>query len=297
MAREMADLGFSHIELSHGIRITLVPGILKAVEEGMVRIGTTHNFCPLPMGVLKAAPNLFEPSSQDSRERSQWQRHTKRSIDFAAQVGAPALVCHLGSVRFLFFNPIRSIESYLTRHPDAVASGDKDYRARLDKAVAKLRKRMPPFWENTQSGLRDILAYATEKGVTLALENRESFEELPVDADFPAFLASMPPPAPAGYWHDTGHAQLKQDLGLINHRAQLEANAARQLGFHLHDVSAEGNDHQAIGSGRVDFQMVSQYWKPEHLLTIELSPRATVEDVIASKKRVESLMQERGFQI
>ena len=52
MLREMADLGFSHVELSHGIRITLVPGILKAVEEGVIKIGSTHNFCPLPTGIV-----------------------------------------------------------------------------------------------------------------------------------------------------------------------------------------------------------------------------------------------------
>jgi len=296
MVREMVDLGFSHIELSHGIRITLVPGILKAVEDGVVRISSTHNFCPLPMGVLRAAPNLFEPSSSDPRERDQWLRHTRRSLDFGAQVGAQALVCHLGGVRFFFFNPIRAVDAYLRKHPEAVTSGDKDYQALLAKAVAKLRKRMPSFWEHTQAGVRDILAYAALKGVKLGLENRERFEELPIDADFPAFLAGMPPPAPAGYWHDTGHAQIKQDLGLIDHRAQLEANSSRQLGFHLHDVDAEGSDHQAVGSGRVDFEMVSTFWRPEHLLTIELSPRATVEDVVASKERVESLMRERGFE-
>jgi len=38
MLREMADLGFTHAELSHGIRITLVPGILKAVEEGTIEL-------------------------------------------------------------------------------------------------------------------------------------------------------------------------------------------------------------------------------------------------------------------
>ena len=59
MVQEMAGLGFGHVELSHGIRITLVPGILRAVEEGMVKIGYTHNFCPLPTGVNHAAPNLF----------------------------------------------------------------------------------------------------------------------------------------------------------------------------------------------------------------------------------------------
>ena len=34
MLKEMAKLGFEYIELSHGIRITLVPGILRGVEEG-----------------------------------------------------------------------------------------------------------------------------------------------------------------------------------------------------------------------------------------------------------------------
>ncbi len=36
MLTEMAELGFRHVELSHGIRITLVPGIMKAVEEGVI---------------------------------------------------------------------------------------------------------------------------------------------------------------------------------------------------------------------------------------------------------------------
>ena len=59
MLREMADLGYEYIELSHGIRITLVPGILKAVEEGVVKISSTHNFCPLPTEVVQAAPPQF----------------------------------------------------------------------------------------------------------------------------------------------------------------------------------------------------------------------------------------------
>ena len=67
MLCEMAELGFTHVELSHGIRITLVPGIMRAIEEGVIKIGTTHNFCPLPTGVNSAAPNLFEPSATDHR--------------------------------------------------------------------------------------------------------------------------------------------------------------------------------------------------------------------------------------
>ena len=69
MLQEMAGLGFEYVELSHGVRITLVPGILKAVEEGVIKIATCHNFCPLPTGVTHAAPNLYMPSSRDPRER------------------------------------------------------------------------------------------------------------------------------------------------------------------------------------------------------------------------------------
>jgi hypothetical protein len=36
--------------------------------------------------------------------------------------------------------------------------------------------------------------------------------------------------------------------------------------------------------------MVSEFWRPEHLLTLELSPRIPVEDVRSSKQRIEALM-------
>ena len=150
MLREMADLGYEYVELSHGIRITLVPGILKAVEEGIVKISSTHNFCPLPTGVVQAAPNLFQPSVAEHREHDQWLRHTKRSIDFAAQVKAQVLVCHLGSVTFFWFDPARNIRNYLRDHHDAGRGGDDQaYQALLAKSLTRLRKRMGPFWEQT----------------------------------------------------------------------------------------------------------------------------------------------------
>jgi len=293
MLKEMADLGFSHVELSHGIRITLVPGILRAVEEGLIKVGSTHNFCPLPTGVVQAAPNLFQPSSRDFREHDQWVRQTKRSIDFTAQVKARVLVCHLGSVSFFWSNPGRKLKEYLRAHPDAVREGDPKYAVLVAKALEKLRKRMQPFWEQTQASVREVFAYAAEKKVMLGFENREKFEELPLDADCADFVAGLPDGAPAGYWHDTGHADIKQSMGLLDHRAHLEKNASRMIGFHLHDVSAAGQDHQPIGAGQIDFKMISEFWRPEHLLVLELSPRVKTEDVAESKRHVEALLAER----
>ncbi|HWA08048.1 MAG TPA: sugar phosphate isomerase/epimerase [Opitutaceae bacterium] len=290
MLREMAGLGFDHAELSHGIRITLVPGILKAVEEGVIRIGSTHNFCPLPTGVSHAAPNLFEPSALESREHDQWLRQTKRSIDFAAQVKARVLVCHLGSVRFFWFNPARALSRYADAHPGVALPADKSYQNLLAKSLVRMRKRMGPFWERVKQSVNEVLDYAAKKQVKLGFENREKFEELPLDDDYLSFLEGLPAGAFAGYWHDTGHADIKQTMGLLDHRAHLQKMAPRLIGFHLHDVSKEGRDHQPIGSGEIDFGMVSEFWRPEHLLTIELSPRVDVEGVQASRQRVLELL-------
>jgi sugar phosphate isomerase/epimerase len=291
MLQEMAQLGFEHVELSHGIRIPLVPGIMRAVEEGVVKISSTHNFCPLPTGIMRAAPNLFEPSSLDDSERDQWLRHTKRSIDFAAHLKASAVVCHLGSVRFRWFNPARKVSAHLQRHPGAGRSADdSEYRALLEKSTARLRKKMPPYWSRVKANVDAVLDYARQNGVVLGFENRERFEELPLDSDHLEFLESFGPGAPVGYWHDTGHADIKEGMGLLQHRAHLETLAPRTLGFHLHDVNAEGHDHQPIGTGHIDFEMISRFWRPGHFLTLELSPRISVDAVRDSKRRLEDLI-------
>ncbi len=291
MLKEMAALGFEYVELSHGIRLTLVPGILQALDEGIVKVASTHNFCPLPTGVVQAAPNLFMPSELDRKQHEQWLRHTKRSIDFAKQVKARAMVLHLGAVEFFWFNPSRKLSKYMDSHPDKVPGGPK-YQAMLGKAFEKLRERMTPYWAQVRASIEEILPYAQDKGVKLGFENREKFDELPVDADFPAFLQSLSRPDAGGYWHDTGHAALKEMMGAIQHKQQLADNADKILGFHLHDV-ADGHDHQPIGSGKVDFAGISQFWKPQHLLTIEFGPRITVDEVIDSKAKIEVLIAAR----
>jgi sugar phosphate isomerase/epimerase len=293
MLQEIAGLGFGHVELSHGIRINLVPGVLQAVEESIVKVASCHNFCPLPPGVGHAAPNLYRPSSADDRERDQWLRQSKRTIDFAAQVKAQKVVLHLGSVEFFWFNPTRGVEAYYEAHPDTDLTQDAAYQKLLAKALGRLKARMPAYWTRTRECLAQLLPYAEQKGVQLGFENREAFDELPLDADHSELVASLARPGACGYWHDAGHAQIKHGMGLLNHREHLEKNAGNLIGFHLHDVSKEGQDHQPIGTGRVDFEMVSGFWRPEHTLVLEFSPRLTVEQVLASKRQVDDLLVRR----
>ena len=79
MLREIKELGFEYAELSHGTRISLLPGILEAVDAGEIKISSLHNFCPLPMGVNNAAPNLYQFSSERPRERELAVRYTLKT--------------------------------------------------------------------------------------------------------------------------------------------------------------------------------------------------------------------------
>lgn len=293
MVKEMADLGFKQIELSHGIRISLVPGILQALEEGLVKISTVHNFCPLPRSVQHAAPNLYQPSAPDARERMLWKNYTEQTMDFALKVNAELIVMHSGSAWFFFGYPEAKFDKWLEESDLRIADylGDKAFLKQRDKAMKRIGRAAKKLMPQIKQSYETILPKAKEQGIRFGLENREGMEEMPLDDKFADFLDDLGEPETFSYWHDTGHAQIKHQLGLLDHREHLEANAERLAGFHLHDVSESGRDHQVPGTGTIDFKMIAEFVRPEHLLTLELSPKLTTQEVLASRDYILSVFE------
>src|SRR5439155_1497233 len=89
---------FDLIELGHGIRLSLMPGIQKMFDAGQVRFSSLHNFCPLPVEVMMASPDCYQFSAVSSEERERAVKQTLQTIDFAARLDAPFVVLHLGEV-------------------------------------------------------------------------------------------------------------------------------------------------------------------------------------------------------
>jgi sugar phosphate isomerase/epimerase len=288
MVAEMVGLGFKRIELSHGIRISLVPGILQAVQEGVVEISSVHNFCPLPNHVQHAAPNLFQPSAVDSRECGLWRRYTEQTLDFAVKVGAKRVVMHSGSTWYFFASPKVKLGQWLEQSDIQAVDllDDADFIKQRDWAIKRVKKASVSAMRRIQANYQEVIPLAKERDVFLCLENREGIEEMPIDANYANFLKELSEPEHVGYWHDTGHAQIKHQLGLLDHREHLTAMADRLTGFHLHDVSMGGRDHQVPGTGTIDFRMIAEFVRPEHTLVLELSPRLTVEQVLASREYI-----------
>ncbi|MBE0540883.1 MAG: sugar phosphate isomerase/epimerase [Verrucomicrobia bacterium] len=279
MLREIRELGFSHVELSHGTRISLLPGILEAVGAGEMKISSLHNFCPLPMGVNRSAPNLYQFSAEKPRERELAIRYTLKTLEFAERVNAPLVVLHLGSIE---------MKDYTDKLKDLVARGDKDtpkYQQLCEEIIEKREARKEKFVERTYDTLRKILPQAEERGIKLGVENREALEEIPLESDFTFFFREFTSPSVA-YWHDTGHAQIKENLGFIHHVLHLESMADRLAGFHIHDVQPPARDHCEPGTGTVDFAALKPLVQPHHLKVFEFSPMLTVEEVTRGAEHV-----------
>lgn len=291
MLEEIADLGFEWTELSHGVRITLVPGIHKAIQDGIIKVISVHNFCPLPHGTQHAAPNLYEPSSLDERERTQWLKYSCRTVDFASEVGAKYMVIHLGSVHFFWRGVVDKLTKYLDNKKPADPFSDDRYQEMLGKAQEKLRQKKEKHMELLHDSLDALVPYAEEKGVTLGFENREDLEELPLDEDMPPLLDEYSAYQNVGFWYDPGHSQEKNDYGVLTPEQTLEQNGPFMKGVHFQDYTEEGKGHRALGDGLIDFDPIFQYLKPETPCILELSPSASPEGILRSKDYLEEKLR------
>lgn len=290
MLKEIADLGFEYVELSHGVRIPLVAGILRAVDEKVIKISSVHNFCPLPMGINFAAPNIYQPTGTGKQEKAMWYRNTLKTIDFAERVGATLMVIHSGSVQFLFGNPGDKLETMRRKEilgQEPSESTLAAYEHLKGKTLSKLRRKRTSAMNRLVDAYESILPAAKGKGVRIAIENREGIQELPIDTEMKDLLERLGEPEWFGYWHDAGHAELKHRLGLLDHSTMLRENTARQFGFHLHDVSKSDRDHRPLGTGVIDWPMVRSFMRPDQLFVLELSPRLKTKEVVASKRFAE----------
>jgi sugar phosphate isomerase/epimerase len=272
MLREIRDLGFEFAELSHGIRVSLMPGILEAVDAGEIKISSLHNFCPLPMGVTRAAPNLYQFSAEKPLERELAIKHTLKTFEFASRVKAPIVVLHLGSIE---------MKDYTGKLSEMLERGEKG-SPKYEKLCAEISKvreaKKEKFVARVYDTLRKLLPEAEKRGLKLGCENRQALEEIPVESDFQFLFREFDSPNIV-YWHDTGHAQIKENLGFIHHALHLESLAARLAGFHVHDVQFPARDHCAPGTGTIDFAALKPFVKPQHIKVFEFSPSLPPETV------------------
>lgn len=269
MIDELLDLGFENVELGHGIRLSLIEGIQKAVDKGKVRLSSLHNFCPLPVEVTHAAPDCYQFSSHRQAERERAVKLSFQTVDFASRFGAPLVVMHLGSV------PMRPVMPVLEALAEKGKHLSREYVRKKLNAVKTREKRAPLYFARSRECLEQVAEYAAEKDVHLCVESREGYEQIPSEREMTTLLDEMSSPY-VGYWHDFGHVQIKHNLGFLDHVEWLSHIRGRLFGCHVHDVEWPGTDHRAPftgGAGGVEYQKLVPLLPKDCLYVWEMSPR------------------------
>jgi len=273
MLREIkGKLGFDLIELGHGIRISLMPGIQQMFDAGKIRFSSLHNFCPLPVEVMTASPDCYKFSATHPEERERAVKQTCQTIDFADRIGAPFVVMHLGEV------PMPPITDPLIALAKKGKLLSREYVQRKIRAVQEREAAAAPYLERVKDCLRRIIDYAAAKNVKLGLENRRGYEEIPTERELPALLDEMNSPQ-LGYWHDFGHAQIKENLAFLDHAEWLRAIGPRTLGCHVQDCIWPAQDHQPPFAGNVDLEKLVPLLPSNCVFVWELSPNKTADDI------------------
>lgn len=273
LIEEILSMGFRHVELGYDTRIELIPGIQRMVKADAVRVDSLHNFCPVPMGVSRAHPEIYTLADPDRRERENGVRHTANTIRMAAELGARAVVCHAGNV------PMKRGTHQLLE----MWEQGKQFTPAYEKARAILQEDREKVGrrslEDLFTSLEQLLPLLQETKVRLALEILPTWEAIPTELEFEAIFRRFPG-GEIAYWHDIGHSQIRQNLGFINMERWLERLQNHMAGMHLHDVIPPGRDHVMPPRGSIDFARYTRFAKRDILRVIEPTTKTPREEIL-----------------
>ena len=288
MCDEIRELGFDKIEVSHGMSLTMLPGIIAAVDEKRICVEGVHNFCPAPIDVQGDAPDAFRFTSHRPEVRERAMRLSVETLMAAARLGAKYVVLHMGEVEmFRGHDATRQLQR-MARHGYV---GTPEYAKLKGEIVRKRMKWAPLYLSRAKDALYRLVEKAKQYNLVLAVEGRSHFEQVPGESEFPALMAEFADCPHVRYWHDFGHIQRKHNLLLLNHYQYLKGVQPYLYGAHVNDVQWPQRDHRApFMGGDVDFDtLLPAFFKRNMPLTWELSGSVTREQILQAKQRWDAL--------
>ena len=216
------ELGFEELELGFHTTLLQVKGFKARLDR--IPVGSVHAFCPVPISAPQGYPELYQLADFDEEMRALARIHVKKNVEFAASMGADALVLHAGRVM---------CRGFLRRW-------DMKRRVKRGHKLVDIFKRE----------LDQLVPILEKNKVTLGLENLPYLEGFPAEWELKDLVGDWVKP-----WFDTGHDFVRRVNRWPSDASALIPNPQSlipPLGLHISD-SMGGDDHLAPGEGRVDF--------------------------------------------
>ncbi len=273
LIQALQDWDLKAVELEYRLSAKAYDQLKSALKENRIQVSSMHNYCPFP-GILPGqgpSGDYFRLSSPDRRERRLAVDWTRKTIEQANDMEAPVVVLHCGAVEI-------PVDYDLIRKLLAAGEDRSDELQQLIDAGMqdRLRKR-GPFLDGLLFSLDQLLRWAEKYSVTLGIENRFHFHELPGHEELTIILNEFAG-GPIGYWHDTGHAHAQEKLGIVLQKTLLDSFGQKLVGIHLHDAVGL-RDHLPPGDGEIDFNILGPYVDLTIPLVLELAPATSPDQL------------------
>ena len=279
------ELGLKGVELEYRISS---PGFrqMKPRLKKVLRVLTIHNFFPIPEGIPpdRGSGDLFLLSSSHNDERSRAVEFTIKTLEHAHELGAKAVILHLGRVDMP--SPAQDFLRLYRRGKIGEKEG-------LDFVEEQKRIREASKKKNLDgmlSSLEKLNREAEKRGILLGIENRYHFHEIPDFEEIGVILEEFRG-GNIRYWHDVGHAVAQQNMGLNTQRELLESYSEEMIGIHLHDVRGL-EDHLAPGQGEVEYNEIKPFIKPSTIPVLEVHRKAKREELLEGIRLAEEAILE-----
>ncbi len=273
-----SGLGFKGFELGRYTPLEM----LKDIRPGQYEIVSVHYPCILPSGIVPQELSGVHLSSPDEEGRRLAIRLAKETIDLASEFEAEAVVLHLMEGDPALGGRVLS-ELYETKGPDSA-----EFRAAKGHLMVSRARNQGEVFPLLGESLRELGACADERSIKLGLENRPNYYHLPSYEEV-GVLLDMFDEGSIGYWHDTGHAQVQENLGFVEGEEWLRSFGSRLVGLHLDDTFGVRDRHLAPGAGEVDFGKVLSHLPEDAILVLEIASSVSLAELEAGLEYLRSL--------
>ena len=249
----------------------------RATELGFGAIEINHSMQPDQIAAIRAhlsvvVTSVHAPALLEQHSRRGWNRdlnlastaEDERSIELTAEVGAGAVVVHLGQIGSAMLAGETSRRELYERGEQG---GAVWHQAGIEETTVRAQT-AGPYYALARRSLDELAVAAEVAGVTIGLETRLRYHQFPLPQEC-AELISDYPPAVVGYWHDTGHAEVLDRLDFVALDEWFYLLGDRIVGMHITDV-AELVDHRAPGNGDADLAALAPRMPAAVVRTFEI---------------------------
>lgn len=285
IADEIRGLGFDGLEVGYQLSEAQADGIRARVVAGAIQVGSVHAYAPYPLGTPVGHPELFLLASRDDDDRAMALLLLQKTLAFAAEVGARAVVVHAGRI------PISPDSNELIDTAEDEGVDSQRYRKLLQRNQRRRARRASRHLDALRRSLDALLPRCAKLNLRLGLENLPSWEAIPTEEEMLELLQHYPS-SPLAYWHDIGHGQVRENLGWIRHREWAERLLPHTCGLHIHDVKPLAFDHLAPLQGQLPFADFACYGSAPVLRVFEPAPKTQSAALVAGLNHLRKIWSE-----